>query len=341
MQTNLVMLQIMIESMGYIPICANSANQAAALLEQELPQLILLDIFMPEIDGYEFCEHLKRSPITRDIPVIFMSATDSSENRARGFQLGGVDYIMNPFETLEVSTKVQNYLKFYEVQQELEQMNKRLHSVINSQAKRIEEEQRNILYAIAAVTESVDSNTTHHLDNVSYNCRIIAQGMQFSPEISEEISQNFIDTIEIASKLHDIGKIRTPGEILRKPGKLREDEMKIVKKHVQQGAKILERIYESTQKNEFLPMAIEIARYHHARWDGNGYPLGLCGKKIPLSARIMIIADVYDTLTGERCYKEAYSIEDSVKIIEKESGNFFDPDIVAIFVKIYKQLKND
>lgn len=338
---NLMILENIILEMGYIPRCASSASEAAKLIGESLPQLILLDVFMPEMDGYEFCERLKENPITRDIPIIFISAADSSEDKVRGFKLGAVDYIGKPFEVTEVTMRVKNHLKLYEMQQELELSNRRLHSVISSQARRIEEEQKNILYALATLTEGKDTDTRYHLDNVAYNCRLLAQSLQFSPEFSEEVSESFIDTIEVASRLHDIGKIQTPYSILFKPGPLELDEMKIVKRHVEQGAAILERVYAGTPENSFLPMAIEIARYHHARWDGTGYPEELSGKNIPLSARITIIVDIYDTLLGERCYKEAYSKEESLKIIEEGSGTFFDPEIVDVFLKVKKQFHHE
>lgn len=337
---NLMILENIIQEMGYIPRCAGNAADAAALIAESLPQLILLDVFMPEMDGYEFCERLKDSPITRDIPIIFISAADSSEDKVRGFKLGAVDYIGKPFEVTEVTMRVKNHLKLYEMQQELELSNRRLNSVISSQARRIEDEQKNILYALAAVTEGKDSDTKNHLDNVAFNCRLLAQSLQFSPEFTEDISEGFIDTIEVASRLHDIGKIQTPCDILTKQGPLKKEEMQIVKRHVKQGAEILERVYKNTPGNSFLPMAIEIARYHHARWDGTGYPEDICGKDIPLSARITIIADIFDTLTGERCYKSAYSKEESIKIIEEGSGTFFDPEIVDVFMKVEKQLRH-
>jgi len=337
---NLMILENIIQEMGYLPRCAANAADAAALIAESLPQLILLDVFMPEMDGYEFCERLKDSPITRDIPIIFISAADSSEDKVRGFKLGAVDYIGKPFEVTEVTMRVKNHLKLYEMQQELELSNRRLHSVISSQARRSEDEQKNILYALAAVTEGKDRDTKNHLENVAFNCRLLAQSLQFSPEFTEDISESFIDTIEVASRLHDIGKIQTPCDILTKQGPLEEEEMQIVKRHVNQGAAILERVYENTPGNSFLPMAIEIARYHHARWDGSGYPKDICGKDIPLSARITIIADIFDTLTGERCYKSAYSKEESLKIIGEGSGTFFDPEIVDVFMKVEKQLRH-
>ncbi len=335
---NLMILENIILEMGYAPRCANSASEATKLIAERLPQLILLDVFMPEMDGYEFCERLKENPITRNIPIIFISAADSSEDKVRGFKLGAVDYIGKPFEVTEVTMRVRNHLKIYEMQQELELTNRRLSSVINSQSRRIEDEQKNILYALATLAQGKDESVTNHLEHVSYNCRLLAQSLQFSPSFTEEISESFIDTIAVASRLHDIGNIQAPCNMLLGTGTWGPEEMKAVKRHVEQGAEILERVYASTPENSFLPMAIEIARYHHARWDGKGYPQNAVGKEIPLSARITIILDIYDTLMGERSYKRAYSKEESLKIIEEGVGIFFDPEIADVFFKVQKQL---
>ncbi len=338
-ETNLLILENMIEGMGYIPKCAENAAEAAALISESLPQLVLLDVFMPEMDGYEFCERLKSNPLTRDIPVIFISAADSSEDKVRGFKLGAVDYIAKPFEVTEVTMRVNNHLKLHEMQQELERSNRRLHSVISSQARRIEDEQKNILYALAALTEQRDSDTANHMENVAYNCRMLAQSLQFSPEFTEEISEGFIDTIEVASRLHDIGKLRVPTDEIEEVDSGNQEE-KQVRHHAEQGAEILERVYQNTPGNSFLPMAIEIARYHHACWDGSGYPGGISGKDIPLSARIAIVADNYDTLTGEEGQEETYSPQESLRIIKERSGIYFDPDIVDVFLKIKNQLRH-
>ncbi len=336
---NLMILENIIEGIGYTPRCASSAAEAAALIAESRPQLILLDVFMPEMDGYEFCERLKSSPITKDIPVIFISAADSSEDKVRGFKLGAVDYIGKPFEVTEVTMRVTNHLKIYEMQQELEMSNRRLHSVISSQARRIEDEQKNILYALAALTEERDAETDNHMENVAYNCRMLAQGLQFSPEFDEEISESFIDNIEVASRLHDIGKIQVPNDPLMDPLSFQIEDLKKTKNHALQGAQILERVYQNTPNNSFLPMAVEIARYHHARWDGSGYPQDVSGKDIPLSARITMVADLFDTLTGNG-EEDGCDEQESLKIIEEKSGIFFDPEIVKVFLKIKRQLRH-
>ncbi len=337
---NLMILENIIEGIGYTPRCASSAAEAAALIAESRPQLILLDVFMPEMDGYEFCERLKESPVTRDIPVIFISAADSSEDKVRGFKLGAVDYIGKPFEVTEVTMRVRNHLKIYEMQQELEMSNRRLHTVISSQARRIEDEQKNILYALAALTEERDAEIDNHMENVAHNCRMLAQGLQFSPEFDEEISESFIDNIEVASRLHDIGKIQIPSDALMNPMTFRIEHLDNSGNHALQGAQILERVFQNTPKNSFLPMAIEIARFHHARWDGSGYPQGVSGKEIPLSARITMVADLYDTLIGDGKGENDCDEETSLRIIEEKSNIFFDPQIVKVFLKIKRQLRH-
>lgn len=236
--------------------------------------------------------------------------------------------------------RVKNHLKLYEMQQELELSNRRLHSVIGSQARRIEEEQKNILYALAALGEEQGSGAGHHLDNVAYNCRLLAQSLQFSPGFSEEISEAFIDTIEVASRLHDIGKIQTPCRIRVAHDSFETENPEVLERHVEQGTAILEKVNASTTENSFLPMAIEIARYRYANWDGSGYPKGLKGKNIPLSARITAIIDIYDDLLEGKHGQDSDKKAESLRIIEEGSGTF-DPEIVEVFLKVQKQLHHE
>lgn len=340
-EINVRILARLIESMGYRPLTALNGKDALHIIRQTLPQMVLMDISMPEINGYELCRLLKNNKRTRDIPVIFISALDGSEERMKGFRAGAVDFIDKPFEPMEVTVRVENQLKIYKMQKEMEAYNSRLNSLINEQMERIETEQKNILYALAKVTEERDNSTVNHLENVSYNSRMLAQSLQFCPKFEHEITSTFVEKIGIAAMLHDIGKMRIPDEILLKPGNLNVHERKVIKQHAEIGAYILEEIYANAEKNDFLPMAIQIARFHHERWNGTGYPEGLMGTEIPLCARIVGLVDIFDTLTGERCYKMAYTLAESLQIIEECKEIYFDPDIVDIFMKIYKQLKHN
>ena len=316
------------------------ANDGETGLEKALKEdydMFILDLMLPGVDGFDICRQVRD---VKNTPIIMVSAKKDDIDKIRGLGLGADDYIAKPFEVTEVTMRVTNHLKIYEMQQELEMSNRRLHSVISSQARRIEDEQRNILYALAALTEDRDAQTDHHMEHVAYNCRMLAQGLQFSPEFDEEISEAFIENIEVASRLHDIGKIQVPDDGLMEPLYFREEALQDPKNHAQQGAQILERIYESTPENSFLPMAIEIARYHHAHWDGSGYPQGIAGKNIPLAARIAMVADVYDTLIGSPEGGQRRDPKASLAVIQEKSGSFFDPDIVKVFQKIKRQLRH-
>lgn len=336
---NLVILTEIIKNAGYVARPVTSARQAMSAIEVHMPQLILLDVSMPEMDGFEFCEKLKKDINTREIPIIFISALDSVEDKIKGFKLGAVDFISKPFVMEEVTLRINNHLKIYKMQQELEVYNRRLHKMVNDQLRKISDERKNIIYALAKLSEARENEAEDHMHNIGHNCRVLAMGMQFSPIFEKQVSNSFVDIIELAAPLHDIGKISISDKILLKPTKLTKKEMKIIETHTEIGAKQLMEIYKLNENNDFIKMAIDIAYYHHERWDGQGYPKGLAGEDIPLPARIMAVADVYDSLVSERVYKNAYSQEESIELIKKESGKMFDPNIIEIFNKIKRQLK--
>ncbi len=336
---NLVVLTEIIKEANLIPRPVTSVKQAMLAIQAALPQLILLDITMPEINGYEYCKMLKKSSQTKDIPVIFISALNTAKDRVKGFECGAVDYISKPFEKAEVLLRVNTHLKLYRMQRELEVFNKKLHTLVNQQLGQISDERRNMIYALAKLSEARDNTSRKHLDNVAKNCRLLAMSLQFTKKYEKVISNDFIDTIELVAPLHDIGKIVIPDKILRKPSKLDEEETKIMQTHTSLGAQILTEIYAQNENNEFIRMAIEIASSHHEKWNGNGYPKALKGTEIPLAARIMAVADAYDTLICERCYKKAMSHEESMSILNEESGKSFDPDIIHIMNKVQKRLR--
>lgn len=335
---NLVILSEMVKSAGYIPRPVISVKQALTAINQKAPQLILLDITMPEIDGFELCSMLKADAKTRDIPIIFISALDSVEDKVKGFKLGAVDYIAKPFEKEEVTLRLNTHLKIFKMQQELETYNKKLHKMVNSQIQKVADEQKNILYALASILETRYNDYEGHLDMIGANCRLFSMSLQFSPKFDKEITGSFIDSIEVASQLHDIGMFAIRDEIIFKESQLSAEEWEVIKTHSEKGAKCLEKIYKYSGNNELIGMAADIARYHHENWDGTGYPYGLKGEEIPLAARIMAIVDVYDALNHDRCYRKAYSNKESLEIMQSETGKRFDPDMMEIFNKIQKQM---
>lgn len=344
-EVNLIILEEIIKNMGYEAITAMSVKEAFQVMQQQhvLPQIILSDISMPDVDGFSFCEMLKKDPYTRDIPVIFISAMDSTDDLNQGFAIGAVDYITKPFEKSEVELRINTHLRIYSLQKDLEENNKRLNKVIMKQMEKLRLEQKNIMAAFAKLIEnkenSVSGKDSQHYANISYNSRILAQGMQFSPVFEDLITDDFIDTIESSAGLHDIGKILIPDYILLKNAPLTPEEHEIMKTHAQIGAEAIMDIYDGIEKNNFINMAIDIAYYHHENWDGTGYPKGLKGTQIPLSARIVKVVDVFDALMNKRAYKTAYSLEDSLACMEEGIGTIYDPDIMNVFMKIYRNFK--
>lgn len=337
--SNLVILTEIVKKAGYLPRPVTSAKLAMQAIEVSLPQLILLDVSMPGMDGFELCEVLKREEWTKEIPVIFISSRNSPEERQQGFEMGAVDFITKPFIKAEVISRIHTHLQIFQKQKELEEERKQFYKEEQERKKQIQEEQRHMIYALAYLLESRDDAIGNHLENVGRDCKLLAQNLQMDSSFQEEITKDFIETIELAAPLHDIGKIKIPDRILLKPGKLTYEEMEIMKTHTELGAKSLMDLCVIDGQSEFINMAIDIVYYHHEKWDGTGYPLGLKGKEIPLAARIMAVIDVYDTLTGERCYKEAFTHEESMEIINQNAGISFDPEIVNIVNKIQNQLK--
>ncbi len=337
---NLKILEKILTEEGYEVFCALNVKEAIDLLQETMPQLILSDLSMPGVDGLEFCKLLKSSPRTRDIPFIFITVLNSGEEKEQAFLAGAVDFIPKPFERIEVVMRVNNQINSYRMKQEMADYNRMMQKLVDEQKRQIEEEQENVLFALAKVVEKRDTNTGNHLENVGYNCKLLAQSLQLLPEFENQITDEFIETIEAASKLHDIGNIVIPDAIFLKNTSLDEWEMEVIKKHTEEGAAILEEIRNGKGVCRFLAMAIRIARYHHANWDGTGYP-NLKKEDIPLEARITTLANTFDVLIGKRCYKDAYSLEESIRIINEDSGKVYDPDIVKVFNKVWRQMKID
>ena len=335
-EVNLIILEEIIKDMGYYPLCAQSVKEALQMIQDsdQLPRVILSDISMPEIDGFSFCSMLKKDPYTRDIPVIFISAMDRASDLSQGFALGAVDYISKPFDKTEVEMRISTHLKLYSMQMDLEENNRNLSVVVARQMEKLRIEQKNIMTAFARLIERKENIGSSHSENILYNSRILALGMQFSPMFEDEISDDFIDTIESSAGLHDIGKVMIPDSILLKNGPLTEEERKVIMTHAEIGAQTLIDIYDGTEYNDFVRMAIDIAWYHHENWDGSGYPKGLKGKEIPLSARIVKLVDVFDAMINQRRYRNAIPLDRTLAYIEENAGIMFDPDIVRVFMKI-------
>ena len=340
-EVNLIILEEIIKNMGYEALLAQSVKEALEIIEnrEQLPKVILSDISMPETDGFTFCSMLKNDPYTKDIPVIFISAMDTASDLSKGFELGAVDYIPKPFEKTEVEMRISTHLKIYNMQRDLEENNKQLNLVVARQMEKLRIEQKNIMTALARLVESRENVSGSHYKNILYNSRILAEGMQLSPMFEDDVTDDFIDTIESSAGLHDIGKLMIPDRILLKNAPLDEEERRIMCAHAELGAKTLNDIYEGVEKNDFVEMAIDIAWYHHECWDGSGYPKGLKGKEIPLSARIVKVVDVFDAMISERRYKKPIPLDQTLAYMLEKSGTDFDPDIIRVFMRIYRNFR--
>lgn len=338
-EANRFILRNIIMDMGYQPILAENGLQALKIFPRCKPRLMLLDIAMPEMDGFELCRILKADPATRDVPIIFISAFDEEEDIIKGFELGGEDYVTKPFIPEEIKARVGLHLRLYDSNHSLAESNRKLQTLINEQVRQIEQEKKRVLYALANVARENSYYAEGHMERLQYNCRILASAMQLSTLYEQVISDTYIDSIELSVPLCDLGNVAIPMEILKKKGALSDEEMRIMQSHTITGAKILEDIKVGGDYNDFIEMSAEIALSHHENWDGSGYPAGKKGMEIPLSAQIVSIVSAYCALTEERTYRDAYDREGALDIMQRDADTKFNPDIFQIFRKISRQLR--
>lgn len=333
-ESNRMILEEIIKSMGCEPILAENAEWALEMVEEFKPHLVLTDISMPGMDGYELCKILKGKEDTKNIPIVFISGFDDIKDIVNGFRLGGEDYITKPFVPEIVQARVGVYLRLYEAKQELMEMNRRLQVTVGEQLRQMELEKKNILYAMANIAAQNSCYEREHIERLRRNCRTLAQGMQLSPLFEDKISDTFIDTIELAAPLCDIGNIGIPVDILKKQTALTEEEEEIVKTHAQLGANLLRDLYVSSDYNDFISTSIDVVNYHHENWDGSGYPGGLKAEEIPLAAQIVAVVERYCDLTKDG----AQTRQSALDVMQEEAGHKFNADIVEICRKISRQL---
>lgn len=331
--TNVKILKIILEKAGYETETVTDPLMATAKVKEVNPGLILLDINMPEIDGFTLCREFKKDETIRDIPVIFISALSDDDSMVDGFHAGGVDYILKPFKAETVKARAATHLQIHELQRELETANKILEDKVKEQVQQISDMQMETIFSLAKLAQSRDDDTGKHLERVQKYCSILATQLKKDGAFDGLITDDFIKNIVNASTLHDIGKVGITDLILLKPGKLTEEEFETMKTHTIIGAETLDDVDKKFGNNAFIEIGKVIARHHHERWDGRGYPDKLAGEEIPIAARIMAIADVYDALSQKRVYKEAFSHEKCIQIIKESSGSQFDPVIVDAFLK--------
>ncbi|KGK88653.1 chemotaxis protein CheY [Desulfosporosinus sp. HMP52] len=327
-------IDILVEALqdDYELIIAINGVEAMELLEGQKPDLILLDIMMPEMDGYEVLRTIKKSHDWENIPVILLSAITDSDSKTKGFSLGAVDYVTKPFEIVEVKARVRTQLKIEEARLFLENQNQYLEEKVKERTKLLERTNSAAIYCLAAVAETRDPETGEHIKRTQGYIKELALELQGMDKYKGILTNDYIELLYQSAPLHDIGKVGVRDSILLKPGRLTEEEFEEMKKHTIYGGESLMVGIKELGEDSFLTLAKEIALTHHEKWDGSGYPRGLAGMEIPISGRLMAVSDVYDALISKRVYKNAFTHDEAKEIILEGRGTHFDPDIVDAFI---------
>ncbi|HEC19680.1 MAG TPA: response regulator [Gammaproteobacteria bacterium] len=331
---------------GYDLSSAGDGEQALARLRERPFDLVLLDIMMPIMDGYETLQVIQADERLRRVPVIMITALDDVDSAVRCIEMGAVDYVTKPFNPVLLRARVEASLDRKrmsdleeERRQEVERSNESLSEEVRAKIKEISESQLAAIFAMSKLAESRDPETGEHLERMREYCKLLSEQLSRMPKYRHIIDRAFVGNIYAASPLHDIGKVGIDDSVLLKPGALTDEEWVLMKQHPIIGAETLREVDRQHPGNDFIHTGIDIAEGHHEKWDGSGYPYGLAGEKIPLVARILALGDVYDALTSKRCYKDAFSHEKSRSIIEEGRGKHFDPDVVLAFFEAEEEFK--
>lgn len=319
---------------GYTVITSTDPMTVRASIIVSSPDVVVLGTDFPNFDGFDLCQRINKDPLIPAVAVILTSSERNEYKIAKGFDAGAVDFITEPYHAREIESRISSHVKLKKLKQQMEEKNKQLESVVQEQSKTISDMQMAVIFSLAKLAQSRDDDTGKHLERVQKYCLSLSSELSKSQKYKDVVDSAFIKNIVYASPLHDIGKVSIPDSILLKPGKLTPEEFEIMKTHSVKGAETLEEVSKRFAKNDFIDMGIEIARFHHERWDGKGYPDGLKGDDIPLSARIMAIADVYDALSSKRTYKDAFPHKKCTEIIQEGRGTQFDADLVDAFLNV-------
>lgn len=317
----------------------NSGARLLKMLEKNIPDIILLDVEMPEMDGYEVIKKLKAQKETANIPVIFLTAKTDGQSELLGLSLGAIDYITKPFTPSLLLKRIEVHLLLEAQRLELEKYNSDLQKLVAEKTDMVVELKNAILKTMAELVECRDDVTGAHIERTQGYLAIMLDALIKFGVYADEVKEWDIELVLQSAQLHDVGKIHIKDSILNKPGKLTAEEFEEIKTHTVYGEEVIERIKRRTSDRQFLEYAKTLIGSHHEKWDGSGYPHGLQGEEIPLLGRLMAIADVYDALVSERPYKNAYSHEEAVDIILKGRGTHFDPELIDLFVKVSDEFK--
>jgi len=324
---NLQVLEKRLSMADYPTMSAINGKIALEMVEEKKPDLILLDVMMPELSGFEVCEILKGNPKTQSIPIIFLTAKTEPEDIVKGFNMGAVDYVSKPFNHAELLSRIKTHTELKRLQDNLElavaHRTKELnnaHDELKIAHNQLQDAHYETIKRLARAADYRDNETGMHILRMSHYSRILGKAIGMTDEDSNQLQH--------ASAVHDIGKIGIPDAILLKPGKLDQEEFEMMKTHSVIGAKLLADI-----DSDLCRLAEIIALTHHEKWNGKGYPNGISGSDIPLEGRIVAVADVFDALTSVRPYKNAWPVEDAINLLIREKGQHFDPEIVDLFLE--------
>jgi len=330
---NLQVLRENLDGLGYKLLIAKSGKSALEIVRKACPDLLLLDIMMPEMDGYEVCRRLKAAEESRHIPVIFLTAMADAEDEAKGLALGAVDYITKPINPDLVRARVRNHLELKRHRDHLEQL-------VQVKTREVQLTQAVMIESLATLAEYRDPETGGHIKRTQNYVKALAVKLKDHPRFRDLLDEQTIELLYLSAPLHDIGKVGVRDNILLKPGRLEDAEFAEMQKHTLFGEEALRITEQKLGKSTFLRHAREIAGSHQEKWDGSGYPRGLKGEAIPVSGRLMALADVYDALISKRVYKPPFPHAKAVQIIQEGRGTHFDPDVVDAFVALEETFRN-
>lgn len=320
---------------------ANSGEKALRIVHADLPpDLVLLDVMMPDLDGIEVCRRLKADPRTRHIPVIFLTAMSKSDDERIGLEAGAVDYITKPISPPILLARVKTHLQLKAGQDFLKDKNAYLENEVIRRTREVQAIQDVTIFTMASLAETRDNETGNHIRRTQHYVKALAIKLRDHPRFAGYFTDHVIELLYKSAPLHDIGKVGIPDKILLKPGKLTPEEFEIMKTHTTLGRDAIEHAERQLGTPvEFLKLAKEIALSHQEKWDGSGYPEGLAGEAIPVSARLMAVADVYDALISRRVYKAPFTHDRAVEMIAEGRGRHFDPDVTDAFLEIREEFR--
>jgi len=337
MPENILILQRFLAPMGYQVECATSGEDALAMVADSPPDVILLDIVMPGMNGFEVCRRLKENPETQHIPVVIITGMGDKDTNLKAVESGADDFLIKPFDRILLEARIRASSKTKMLHDSLVQHKNELELTVAERTEQVVLTQQVTVFALAKLAESRDNETGDHLERMRSYARDLAAEVIKLDKYRDGHGGAYVEEIYKSTPLHDIGKVGIPDRILLKPGKLTPQEFEIMKQHAMIGGDTLKAADIEAGRDSFLAMGRDIAYYHHEKWDGSGYPFGLAGESIPLCARIAALADVYDALSTRRPYKEPFGHDKSRSIILDGRGSHFDPDIVDAFLTLEKR----